>query len=58
LQTILQKKYKLYKNSKERLFDLLTPKSYGEDFYALNGVDFEAEKGDIIGFVGVNGSGN
>lgn len=53
----ITKKYKLYKNSKERLFDLLTPKSYGEDFYALNGVDFEAEKGDIIGFVGVNGSG-
>ncbi|GIP63591.1 hypothetical protein J32TS6_21460 [Virgibacillus pantothenticus] len=53
----IKKKYKLYSSSKERLLDLLTPKSYGEDFYALNGVDFEAEKGDIIGFVGVNGSG-
>lgn len=53
----VQKKFKLYKNQKERLFDLLLPKSYGEDFYALKGVDFKAEKGDTIGFVGVNGSG-
>ncbi|WP_085991049.1 teichoic acids export ABC transporter ATP-binding subunit TagH [Oceanobacillus senegalensis] len=51
------KKYKLYQNNKERLLDLITPKHYGEDFYALNGIDFEAEKGDIVGFVGINGSG-
>ncbi|MEN2767355.1 teichoic acids export ABC transporter ATP-binding subunit TagH [Ornithinibacillus xuwenensis] len=51
------KKYKLYKNTKERLLDLITPKSYGEDFYALADVNFEAEKGDIIGFIGINGSG-
>lgn len=53
----ISKKYKLYNSTKERLLDLITPKSYGEDFYALTNVDFEAEKGDIIGFVGVNGSG-
>ena len=51
------KKYKLYKNSKERILDLVTPKSFGEDFYALSDVSFEAEKGDIIGFIGINGSG-
>jgi len=51
------KKYKLYKNMKERLLDLITPLSYGEDFYALANVSFEAEKGDVIGFIGVNGSG-
>ncbi|MFB9974871.1 teichoic acids export ABC transporter ATP-binding subunit TagH [Allobacillus sp. SKP2-8] len=51
------KKYKLYNGSKERILDLITPKSYGEDFYALKNVDFEAEKGDIIGFIGINGSG-
>ncbi len=51
------KKYKLYNTNKERVLDLLLPKSYGEDFYALAGVSFEAEKGDVIGFVGMNGSG-
>lgn len=53
----IQKKYKLYNGSKERLLDLLTPKSYGEDFYALTDVNFQADKGDIVGFIGVNGSG-
>lgn len=51
------KKYKLYSNSKERMLDLISPKSHGEPFYALTGVSFEAEKGDVVGFVGVNGSG-
>lgn len=51
------KKYKLYRNTKERLLDLLTPKEYGEDFYALADVSFEAEKGDVVGFLGINGSG-
>lgn len=53
----LTKKYKLYNNAKERLLDLVTPKSYGEDFYALSHVDFEANHGEVIGFVGINGSG-
>src|SRR5690625_39428 len=53
----ITKKYKLYSGTKERLLDLVTPKSYGEDFYALTDVSFEAEKGDIIGFIGINGSG-
>lgn len=51
------KKYKLYNGNKERLLDLITPKSYGKDFYALTNVNFEAEKGDIVGFIGINGSG-
>lgn len=51
------KKYKLYNGTKERLLDLITPKSYGEDFYALTNVSFKAKKGDSIGFIGVNGSG-
>ncbi|WP_026907626.1 teichoic acids export ABC transporter ATP-binding subunit TagH [Paucisalibacillus globulus] len=53
----ITKKYKLYKSTKERLLDMITPKSYGEDFYALADVSFEAEKGDIVGFIGINGSG-
>src|SRR5690625_2537492 len=55
--TNVTKKYKLYSNKKERLIDFITPKNYGEDFYALRDVSFEANKGDIIGFVGINGSG-
>lgn len=51
------KKYKLYKNTKERFIDLITPKSYGEDFYALSNVDFEANVGEVVGFIGINGSG-
>lgn len=51
------KKYKLYNSTKERILDLISPKSYGDDFYALTNVSFEADKGDAIGFIGVNGSG-
>ncbi len=53
----ISKKYKLYTNTKDRLLDLITPRDYGEDFYALRNVNFEANRGDIIGFIGVNGSG-
>ncbi len=53
----ISKKYKLYKNSTERIKDLMLPKSYGEDFWALRNINFEAEKGDVVGFVGINGSG-
>lgn len=54
----ISKKYKLFSDSKERLLDLLTQhKNYGEDFYALADVNFEAKKGDVVGFVGINGSG-
>lgn len=53
----LTKKYKLYTNSKEKLLDLVSPKSYGEDFYALTKVNFEANQGEVVGFIGINGSG-
>lgn len=53
----ISKKYKLYSSSKERIKDLILPKSYGKDFWALRDVNFEAEKGDVVGFIGVNGSG-
>jgi len=53
----ITKKYKLYSGTKERILDLITPKDYGEDFYALTNVSFEAEKGDVVGFIGINGSG-
>lgn len=53
----VSKKYVLYRNPKERLLDLIIPKKLGEDFFALSNVNFEAYKGDIIGFIGTNGSG-
>ena len=33
------------------------PGGFGEDFYALRNLEFVAQKGDVIGIVGVNGSG-
>lgn len=53
----ITKKYKMYDNPRERLLDLITPKSYGRDFYALTNIDFEAKRGEVIGFIGTNGSG-
>lgn len=51
------KKYKMYKSSKEKLLDIILPKGYGEDFYALQDISFTANKGDVIGLIGMNGSG-
>lgn len=51
------KKYKLYEDSKEKLLDIVLPKSFGEDFYALQNINFEAAKGDVVGLIGINGSG-
>ena len=51
------KKYKMYDKTSDRLFDLIFPKSYGKDFYAIQNLSFVAEKGDIIGIIGVNGAG-
>ncbi|MTT30618.1 teichoic acids export ABC transporter ATP-binding subunit TagH [Terrilactibacillus sp. BCM23-1] len=53
----ITKKYKMYSKTSEKLLDLISPKGYGEDFYALQDISFEAEQGDVIGIIGVNGSG-
>src|SRR5690625_4084343 len=51
------KKYKVYGSQKERMLYLVSPMGHGREFFALNGVDFEADKGDVVGFIGINGSG-
>ncbi|MDF2607300.1 MAG: tagH [Bacillales bacterium] len=51
------KKYKMHKSPKEKLLDVILPRGYGEDFYALQDISFTANKGDVIGLIGVNGSG-
>ncbi|MBM6619081.1 teichoic acids export ABC transporter ATP-binding subunit TagH [Bacillus suaedaesalsae] len=53
----VSKKYKLYKKASEKLLDIFLPKSYGENFYAVQNISFTAQQGDVIGIVGVNGSG-
>jgi ABC-type polysaccharide/polyol phosphate transport system ATPase subunit len=53
----ISKSYKLYKNPKDKLKDLILPKDYGKDFYALKNVSFKVEKGEVVGLLGMNGSG-
>ncbi|MDT2577200.1 ABC transporter ATP-binding protein [Enterococcus raffinosus] len=55
----LTKKYDMYKKPSDRLKEALSPtrKTYHEFFYALNDVNVEVKKGEMIGFIGENGSG-
>ena len=53
----ISKRYKMYKNSKEKLIDLISPKGGGADFYALKDLSFKVEKGKSVGLIGVNGAG-
>ena len=53
------KVYRLYDKPIDRLNESLSPthKSYHKDFYALNGLSFNVEKGQTVGIIGTNGSG-
>lgn len=53
----VSKKYKMHSKSADKLKDILYPNGFGEEFYALQNASFEADRGDIIGILGVNGSG-
>lgn len=50
------KEYKLYKNDKDRLKDLVWGKRY-EPFRAVKDLSLNIKKGEIIGILGKNGSG-
>lgn len=51
------KEYRIYRNNKERLKDVLLPFHKNKTFYALDNLSLKAYKGDVIGLVGINGSG-
>lgn len=53
------KVYRLYDKPIDRLKESLNlkHKSYHKDFYALNGLSFQVEKGQTVGIIGTNGSG-
>ncbi|MGE6257444.1 teichoic acids export ABC transporter ATP-binding subunit TagH [Heyndrickxia sporothermodurans] len=51
------KKYKMYNKNSEKLLDIIFPDGYGENFFALQNINFTADKGDVIGVIGVNGAG-
>lgn len=55
----LTKKYDMYKKPVDRLKEALSirHKSYHEVFYALNDVNVKVNQGEMIGFIGENGSG-
>jgi lipopolysaccharide transport system ATP-binding protein len=55
----LSKIYKLYNDPKDRFKETFHPlrKKYHHDFYALNDVSFEIQKGETVGIIGQNGSG-
>jgi lipopolysaccharide transport system ATP-binding protein len=55
----LTKIYKLYDSPQDRLKESLHPlrKKYHKDFFALNNVSFNIQKGETVGIIGRNGSG-
>ena len=55
----LTKIYQLYNKPIDRLKEAINPfkKNYHRDFYALNDISFDVEKGESFGIIGVNGSG-
>ncbi len=56
----VSKSYKLYDKPSDRMkeaWSLNKNKKYHKDYYALNDIDFEINKGQCVGIVGTNGAG-
>jgi len=55
----ISKKYNLYNSRQDRLKEALHPlrKKYHHEFYALNDINLEVKRGEILGIMGKNGSG-
>ncbi|MBI3802799.1 MAG: ABC transporter ATP-binding protein [Nitrospirae bacterium] len=55
----LTKIYRLYRSPKDRIKEMFhfNGKKYHREFYALNDISFNIEKGQTVGIIGQNGSG-
>ena len=54
----VKKDYKMYKNKKARLLEALFPFYHNhETFSAINNLNLEIHKGEVLGILGKNGAG-
>ncbi len=54
----LTKSYKMYKGKRARLLEMIIPKYNNHtNFNALEGLNLEVKKGEILGILGKNGAG-
>ena len=54
----LTKSYKMYNSKKARLIEAIIPRyNKHAEFKALNGLNLEVKKGEILGILGKNGAG-
>jgi len=57
IATDLAKAYRRYNKPIDSLKEMLFRRQYHEQFWALNGVSFRCEPGEVLGVVGDNGAG-
>ena len=54
----LTKSYKMYKNKKSKLLEVIFPKcNKHTEFKALNNLNLKIKKGEMLGILGKNGAG-
>ena len=54
----LGKCYRLYESNGQRLFHALTGSSQSREHWALRDCNLRVERGEAVGIIGRNGSGN
>lgn len=53
----VSKRYTLYNKPTDKLKEVFLNKTNGKQFYALRNVTFEVPPGEVVGIIGINGSG-